>query len=161
MKKFNLRSGLLVILAFAIVFAAASIGNIATMPSIPTWYAELNKPFFNPPNWIFGPVWTLLFTLLAISLYRILRVVNTDPGASYAMIVFAIQMVLNPLWSIVFFYLHAPAHALIIVVMLELSVLLMIRAFLRVDRIAGHLQWPYAAWVAFATLLNAAIVSLN
>lgn len=161
MKLFDIRSAFIISIAFAIVFAAAAIGNMATMPSIPTWYAGLNKPFFNPPNWIFGPVWSLLYTLLAISFYRILRVAKTNPDKKRAVIAFAIQMALNPLWSIVFFYLHAPAYALIIVVMLEISVLVMIGAFLRVDRLAAHLQWPYAAWVAFASLLNAAIVVLN
>lgn len=157
----TLRSGVTALAAFAIVFAAAWIGNAATMPSIPTWYATLNKPFFNPPNWIFGPVWGLLYTLLAVSLWRVLRVAKTNPHAPRALRAFAVQMVLNPLWSIVFFYFHAPALALVIVVLLELSILMMIRTFKRVDKIAAYIQLPYAAWVAFATLLNIAIVILN
>lgn len=157
----TLKTGLLAVFSFGIVFAAAAIGNLATMPSIPTWYATLNKPFFNPPNWIFGPVWTLLFTLLAISFWRILKMPKNTPDRNAAIVSFAVQLALNPLWSIVFFYIHAPLLALIVVALLELSVLAMIRNFSRVDRIAGRLQWPYAAWVAFATLLNAAIVGLN
>lgn len=157
----NLRSGLFGALAFGVVFAAAGLGNYATMPSIPTWYATLNKPFFNPPNWIFGPVWTILFTLLAISLWRILRSDQTNPVRSQAIKAFAAQMILNPAWSIVFFYFHRPDYALIVVIMLEISVLVMIRFFSRIDRIAGGLQWPYAAWVAFAAFLNAAIFVLN
>ena len=161
MMRQEFRAGLLAVFSFVIIFAAAGIGNMATMPSIPTWYATLNKPFFNPPNWIFGPVWTLLFTLLAISFWRILKAPKDHPHRTAAIVAFAIQMVLNPLWSIVFFYLHAPLPALFVVVLLELSVLFVIRNFGRVDQTAGRLQWPYAAWVAFATLLNAAIVILN
>jgi len=149
------------LLCFAVVFIAAAIGNMATMPSIPTWYASLNKPAFNPPNWIFGPVWSLLYTLLAISLWRILRATSEAQKKQQALIAFAAQMVLNPLWSIVFFYFHSPAFGLVVVILLEISVLNMIRAYLPIDRVAAHLQWPYAAWVAFATVLNTAIVILN
>ena len=157
----KLKSTLLALFALAIVYAAAFVGNMATMPSIPTWYAGLNKPFFNPPNWIFGPVWAILYTLLAFSFWRVLRVVKTHADAPRAIRVFAIQMVLNPLWSIVFFYFHAPLPALFVVVALEISVLAMIFSFAKVDRTAGLIQWPYAAWVGFATLLNAGIVVLN
>lgn len=157
----DLRLGLLGVLSFVIVFAAAGIGNLATMPSIPTWYATLNKPFFNPPNWIFGPVWTLLYTLLAISFWRILRQPSDHPQRSRAIIAFAAQMILNPLWSITFFYFHAPIAGLCVVILLEISVIYMIIAFARVDRTASVIQWPYVAWVAFAALLNAAIVVLN
>lgn len=157
----KLNATLLALLALVIVYTAAFVGNMATMPSIPTWYATLNKPFFNPPNWIFGPVWAILYSLLAFSLWRVLRVFKTSPDAPRAVLVFAIQMILNPLWSIVFFYFHAPLPALFVVVALEISILAMIFSFARVDRIAAMIQWPYAAWVGFATLLNAAIVMLN
>ena len=157
----QIKSAFLVLFCFAIVFIAGGIGNLATMPSIPTWYAALNKPAFNPPNWIFGPVWTLLFVLLALSLWRILRSPITGPLKQRAILAFALQMILNPLWSIVFFYFHAPDLALGVVILLELSVLNMIRAYLPIDRVAAQVQWPYAAWVAFATILNASIVMLN
>lgn len=157
----DVHPSILALFSFIIVFAAATVGNLATMPSIPTWYATLNKPFFNPPNWIFGPVWTLLFILLAISFWKILRSDSDRKIRLQAIYSFALQMIMNPLWSITFFYFHAPAAALAVVVMLEISVIVMIRTFTRVDRIAGLLQWPYAAWVAFATILNAAIVVLN
>ena len=157
----RVRVGALALLSIVIVFSAAGIGNMATMPSIPTWYATLNKPFFNPPNWIFGPVWTLLFSLLAFSFWRILKSDADVLDRKRAIIAFAAQMIFNPLWSIVFFYFHAPALALGVVILLDLSVLNMIRAFSRIDRLAANLQWPYAAWVAFATILNVAIVILN
>ena len=157
----KIKSALLAFLCFAIVLVAGGIGNLATMPSIPTWYANLNKPVFNPPNWIFGPVWTLLYCLLAYSLWRILRNPASGSHKQTAIFAFALQMILNPLWSIVFFYFHAPALALGVVILLELSVLNMIRAYKRLDLIAAQIQWPYAAWVAFATLLNASIVVLN
>jgi benzodiazapine receptor len=157
----QIKSAFLPLFCFAIVFVAGGIGNLATMPSIPTWYAALNKPVFNPPNWIFGPVWTLLYVLLALSLWRILRSPIIGPLKQRAIVAFALQMILNPLWSIVFFYFHAPALALGVVILLELSVLNMIRTYMPIDRVAAQVQWPYAAWVAFATILNASIVILN
>lgn len=160
MKRY-VRNSAFAILSVAIVTFAAGIGTLVTMPNIPTWYVTLNKPFFNPPNWLFGPVWTMLYLLLAFSFWRILKCDAIGPDRTRSIIGFAIQMLLNPLWSIAFFYWHNPKLALAIVILLALSVLNMIRMFSRIDRFAANLQWPYAGWVAFATILNAAIVLLN
>ena len=149
------------LIAFAVVTAAGLIGNLATIPNIPGWYAGLVKPSFNPPNWIFGPVWTLLYVMMAVAFWRVLQNAPTGVGRQRAIRVFCVQMALNAFWSVAFFGLHNPPLALVVVVILELTILATIRLFLRQDRLAGWLLVPYAAWVAFATALNVAIVALN
>jgi benzodiazapine receptor len=149
------------VIAAVSVCVAASLGSAATLPQIPTWYAGIAKPWFNPPNWVFGPVWTMLFAVMAFSFWRILEVPAGTSGRTRAILVFAVQLVLNALWSIVFFGLQNPPAALVVVLALELSVIGMIVAFRRLDPPAGWMNVPYALWVAFATLLNVAIVLLN
>lgn len=148
-------------LAVGIVFAAAAIGSAATMPSIPGWYAGLQKPFFTPPNWVFGPAWSLLYTILAYAFWRILRLDPATPGRRAALAVFAVQLVLNALWSIVFFGMQSPGWGLLVVFALEASVIAMILRFRAIDPVAGWINVPYACWVAFATALNIGIVALN
>ena len=160
------RSGTLTRLLHAIfalvsVVITAIIGTRATIPNIPDWYEGLTKPFFNPPNWVFGPVWTLLYAVLAYSFWRVLGRSGPDRSIRWPVIAFLVQLFFNALWSVVFFGMHNPALALPVVVALEASVVAMIFAFARIDRLAGALQWPYAFWVAFASLLNLAIVFLN
>lgn len=149
------------LLAGGVTFAASLVGSLATMPQIPTWYAGLAKPSFNPPNWIFGPVWTLLFAIMAYAFWRILRTPPGAPEKRVAIIAFSVQLVLNAAWSVVFFGLHQPGLAIAVVVLLEIAVLAMIATFRRLDPLAAWINLPYALWVAFATVLNVAIVSLN
>ncbi len=137
-------------------FGAAYIGSTATMPSIPTWYAALNKPVFNPPNWIFGPVWSLLYLLMAISLYLVL-----GNGFSLAVVIFIVQLLLNIAWSIAFFGYHSPLTAFIIIIALWLAILLTIIKFYKISHLAGWLLIPYLLWVSFASILNLAVVILN
>src|SRR5690348_5991083 len=113
------------ILSIVLSFSAAAIGNIATIPNIPSWYQTLEKPFFNPPNWVFGPVWTVLYTLIGISLYLIWTspAKESKTKAYYA---FAAQLALNTLWSIVFFGLHNIALGLGIILLLIISILITI-----------------------------------
>ena len=148
-------------IAVAVVFAAAAIGSAATMPNIPGWYESLRKPFFTLPNWVFGPAWSLLYTILAFSFWRILRLDPATPGRRAAIAVFAVQLVLNALWSIVFFGMQSPGWGLVVVFALEASVIAMILRFRAVDPVAGWVNLPYACWVAFATALNIGIVMLN
>lgn len=155
------RSLMYAVLAVVVVFAAGAIGSAATLPSIPGWYQGLNKPFFTPPNWVFGPAWTLLYTILAYAFWRILRLDPATPGRSAALVVFAVQLVLNALWSIVFFGMHSPGFGLVVVFALEASVIAMILHFRALDAVAGWINIPYALWVAFATALNVGIVLLN
>jgi tryptophan-rich sensory protein len=148
-------------IAAVTVFGAAAMGNAVTIPAIPTWYAGLAKPWFNPPNWAFGPAWTILFLLMAIAFWRILERRTSRPAWRLALAIFIGQLVLNVLWSVTFFGLRDPASALVVVIALELAIVATIAAFRPIDRVAAWLLLPYAAWVGFATQLNIAIVWLN
>jgi tryptophan-rich sensory protein len=148
-------------IAICVVFAASFIGNAATMPNIPTWYAEIQKPWFTPPNWLFGPVWTLLFTALIVAFYRILRVDPQTPGRRRAIIIFVVQIAFNALWSIAFFGMRSPGLGLVVIVFLWSSILANMIAFRRLDRLSSWAFPPYLAWVSFAGALNLAIYMMN
>lgn len=148
------------IASLVIVFAAAAIGSAATIPNIETWYAFLEKPFFNPPNWLFGPVWTLLYTLIAIAFYLV-WVSKAKGSKNKAFVIFGIQLTLNTLWSIMFFGLHQTWLALLVILGLHLSIFLTIRAFYPFSRVASYLLIPYILWVSFAFCLNIGIALLN
>ena len=147
------------------VAATAAVGSVATQAEIPGWYAGLNKPSFNPPDWVFPVAWTALYTMIAVALWRLLgaepRTGPSRGGWRLALIAFLLQLGLNAAWTPVFFSAHAVGLGLIVVVSLLVMVLWTIRLTWRFDRAAAWLLVPYAAWVAFATLLNAAILRLN
>ena len=140
--------------------SAGGIGSIATISNISTWYAVLEKPFFNPPNWLFGPVWTSLYLLMGWSLYLV-WVAPYKGTKKWAFLLFATQLVLNALWSLVFFGLHAPWGGVAVIVLLLASIVATIKLFWPISRLAAYLLLPYAAWVSFATCLNLAIALLN
>lgn len=144
-----------------ICFLAAALGSAFTTGAIDTWYATLNKPFFNPPNWVFGPVWTLLYLLMGISLYLIWITKTDKKTKRQALTFFFIQLGLNALWSILFFGLKSPSAALVGIIVLLIAICLTIRNFLRVSKLAAWLLIPYLAWVSFATILNLSILLLN
>lgn len=150
-------------LGFAIIvcFAVAGIGSLFTMPSIPTWYASLSKPFFSPPNWIFGPVWTLLYFLMAISLYIVLLRGIQNKDAKKGIALFFVQLFLNVGWSYLFFFLHNPMMAFFEIMVLWLMILLTILQFKKVDKLASYLLIPYLLWVTFASVLNFSVWQLN
>jgi tryptophan-rich sensory protein len=147
------------------IAATAAIGSMATQAEIPGWYAGLNKPAFNPPNWVFPVAWTILYTMIAIALWRLLgampRSGPSREGWWLALAAFLVQVALNAAWTPVFFARHELGAGLVVVVALLVMVLWTIRLSWRIDRIAAWLLVPYAAWVAFASLLNAAIWRLN
>lgn len=148
------------VISVLIPFTAAAIGSMVTVINIPTWYAALEKPFFSPPNWLFGPVWTVLYLLMGLSLYF----VWTAPykkSKKLAFTIFGLQLVLNTLWSLVFFGLHAPLAGVVVIILLLAGIIATIRLFWPISRIAAYLLLPYALWVSFATVLNAAIAFLN
>ncbi len=149
------------ILSIVICQAAGLIGTIFTMDSIPTWYAALNKPSFNPPNWLFGPVWTLLYLMMGISLFIVWKEYLKNKVVKSAFIIFMIQLFLNTIWSIVFFGMHSTAGGLIIIALLWIMILITILKFMKISRVAGILLIPYLLWVSFATLLNFSIFKLN
>ena len=124
------------------------------------WYETLTKPAFQPPGWLFGPVWTLLYTLMGVALYRIVQR-RHQAGARVALGLFAAQLFLNGIWSPIFFGAEAIGVALIVITTLLAVLALTIKRFMAIDRTAGWLLVPYIAWVSFATVLTATIVSLN
>ncbi len=141
-------------------FVAAAMGSAATIPNITTWYATLDKPFFSPPNWLFGPVWTVLYLLMGLSLYLV-WVARYKKSKKSAFVVFGVQLALNVLWSVVFFGLHAPWAGVVIIVALLASIVATIRIFWPINKTAAYLLFPYVVWVSFATLLNSAVAALN
>lgn len=151
----------LIAAAFAIVpvVAALLLGQLATFPNLP-WHAGLVKPSFNPPNWVFGPVWTTLYILMAFAAWRVWRL-PPSPARRTALILFYAQLALNAAWSWMFFAAHSPILGLVNIVPQFLLVLATLHAFRLLDQIAGWILVPLAAWVGFAAVLNAAIWSLN
>lgn len=147
--------------SLSLPFLAGSIGSYFTFPAINSWYKTLEKPFFSPPNWVFGPVWTLLYIFMGISLYLIYTRDTKDIAKSKGLKVFLIQLALNSLWSIAFFGLKSPLTALGIILVLWVLILLTIKYFMKINKAAGWLLIPYLAWVSFATILNSSIVVLN
>lgn len=143
-----------------LAFAAGGIGSIATVANIPTWYAALNKPFFNPPNWVFGPVWTVLYALIGVSLYLV-WVASYKEAKKPAFVTFGAQLLLNALWSLVFFGLHLPWAGVVIIALLLVTIIATIRLFWPISKTAAYLLMPYVAWVIFATALNVGVAVLN
>lgn len=149
------------IIAILICQAAGLAGSLFTYQSITSWYQYLNKPSFNPPNFIFGPVWTLLYTLMGISLYLIWQKGPKNPKTKFALRLFGLQLFLNFLWTIIFFGLKNPGLAFVEIVFLWLSILLVIQKFWQIKKEAAILLIPYILWVSFAALLNYNIYILN
>jgi tryptophan-rich sensory protein len=143
------------------VLAASAIGSFATVRAIPTWYKGLAKPSFNPPAWLFGPAWTVLYLLMAVAAWLVWKQGIGAPGVKLALAVFLVQLILNCLWSILFFGLRSPLAGLVDIVAMWLAILATIVLSFRVSVPAGVLLLPYIAWVSFAALLNAAILRLN
>ncbi|MBU1033961.1 tryptophan-rich sensory protein [Patescibacteria group bacterium] len=139
---------------------AGAIGSIFTFSAIPNWYSTINKPFFNPPNWLFGPVWTLLYLFMGIALYLILNTKKTAKRKT-ALVVFFTQLGLNSLWSIIFFGLHSPGLAFLEIIFLLTFIVLSILKFLPISKKAAYLLVPYLLWVSFASILNFSIFLLN
>jgi translocator protein len=148
-------------LAIIAVAAASVIGQLATYPNLAPWYAGLVKPSFNPPNWVFAPVWTTLYVLMAFAVWRILRLPQVSAARRLALSLFFIQLALNAAWSWMFFGANNPLLGLINVVPQFLAILATVVAFHRLDRMAAWCLVPLVAWVAFAGVLNVAIWRLN
>lgn len=140
---------------------AGLIGSVFTFSEIPTWYATLTKPSFNPPSWIFGPVWITLYTLMAIALYLIWQKGIGRGEVRRAVVLFGIQLVLNSLWSIIFFGVKDLFLALLEILVLLGFILAAMAQFYRIDKKAGYLLLPYLAWSSFATYLTFSIWVLN
>jgi benzodiazapine receptor len=147
--------------SLALTYAAAVVGGLFTGPAIPVWYAGLEKPSFNPPAWVFGPVWTILYGMMSFSLFLVWKQESGSPGRRTALIIYFIHLVLNVTWTIIFFGLKMPGIALTELILLWISIMATIIAFWRMTRLASLLLVPYLLWVSFATVLNYAIWQLN
>ncbi len=143
--------------ALVLAFGAAFVGS--RFP-VDEWYTSLTKPPWNPPNWLFGPVWSVLYLLMAVSVWLVWRKEGVS-GAILPLSVFLIQLILNAAWSWLFFGLHEPVFALIEILGLWLAILVNIILFWRMSSISGILLVPYLAWVTFAAFLNYTLWRLN
>jgi len=141
--------------------SAGIIGSFFTFPAIQEWYAFLNKPAFNPPNWVFAPVWTILYTLMGIAMFLVWTKGLHVPGVKKALSVFLFQLVLNSLWSIVFFGAHSIIGGFVIILILWSAIVWTIVQLFSVSKWAAALLIPYILWVSFAVILNCALVFLN
>lgn len=147
-------------ISLTLCFAAGGLGSIATSAKIPRWYAALEKPSWGPPNWIFGPVWSTLYALMAVAAWMVWTR-REQPGARAALTLFGVQLVLNTLWSFVFFGAEAPGLAMAEIVVLWLAIAATIWTFRGISPTAAWMLTPYLAWVSFASCLNFAIWRLN
>jgi len=138
---------------------AGVIGSVFTSESVSTWYLTIEKPDFNPPSWVFAPVWTTLYALMGISAYLVF--ISGKKESFFALAVFGLQLFLNTLWSFAFFGLQSPFLGLIIIVLLWCAILGTIYTFFKISRKAAYLLVPYILWVSFAMVLNYSIWMLN
>ena len=137
-----------------------SIAGMFTAQAVPEWYSTLNRPSFNPPNWVFGPVWTTLYILMGISFFLIWKQ-DTSQERNRAIILFFVQLLFNFVWSFFFFYFKMIGFALVDIILLWTSIVMMIILFYKIKRVAAYINIPYLLWVSFATILNAAYYFLN
>ncbi|MFZ3383669.1 MAG: TspO/MBR family protein [Candidatus Methanoperedens sp.] len=157
----NASESVKLIVSITICLFAGFLGSFFTIPAIPTWYAALTKPTFAPPDWLFFPVWTTLFVMMGISLYLVWRRGTEDQEVKNALVLFAVQLILNVMWSAAFFGLRSPLSGLIEISILWISIAFTIMFFMKISRIAGLLLIPYIIWVSFAAILNFFIWRLN
>lgn len=148
---------LALVVCILICFAAAAIGGIWTSRSVGTWYKEIEKPSWNPPSWVFGPVWTALYLMMGISLWLVWR----ERAPALPLGLFAVQLVLNAAWSGLFFGLRLPGAAFAEIVLLWLAIVGTVLTFRPIAPVAAYLLLPYLGWVSFAAVLNFTIWRLN
>jgi len=146
--------------AIVVCQVAGLIGSIFTTSSVNDWYTTIQKPSFNPPNWIFAPVWTTLFLMMGISLYLIL-IKRLDRKVKLGLLLFGIQLFLNILWSFFFFGLKNPLFGFIEIIILWISIAITMYQFWKIDKRSSYLLLPYLLWVTFAAVLNFYIWKLN
>ena len=150
-----------IVLVVVLCVTVGYLSGLVTRESILTWYVTLNKPSFNPPNWVFAPVWTLLYIMMGVAAGMIWTSNSDEQTTKKALGFFAIQLGLNALWSYLFFGLHNPLLALIEIILLWLMIFETYNLFKKIHKTAGFLMLPYVVWVSFATILNASIWWLN
>ncbi|HUY69565.1 MAG TPA: TspO/MBR family protein [Candidatus Tyrphobacter sp.] len=159
-KSKNLAGILSLIVSLGLAYAVGFTGSIFTTPALAVWYASLVKPPLSPPDWIFAPVWTALYTLIAIAAWLIWKK-RAAKGVNSALVIYGLSLVLNLFWSIFFFGLHDPVLGLATIILLLTLIIAITVLFYRLSKMAGLIFIPYLVWVAFATYLNLTIVVLN
>ncbi len=149
------------VVAVAVPLVVGGLSGAATARGVATWYPTLAKPSFNPPAWIFGPVWTVLYVMMGVAAFLVWRRGLEAEAVRFALTIFVVQLALNGLWSILFFGLRSPGLAFAEILILWLAIGVTVWAFWRVTPVAGALLFPYWGWVSFATVLNGSIWTLN
>ena len=157
----KLRDALKLVISIVACQCAGIIGSIFTTAAIPTWYATLQKPPFTPPNWLFAPAWITLYLLMGIAAFLIWRKGLEQKEVKSALVIFLVQLVLNALWSVVFFGLKSPLYGVVVIIVLWIAILFTILKFFKLSTVAGGLLLPYILWVSFAAVLNISIWVLN
>lgn len=160
-RKSLLRNALFLVLFIIIAQMAGFIGSLFTADSVDTWYKEISRPSFTPPDWLFAPVWITLYVLMGISAFLIWKKGANKKEVKAALIIFFIQLVLNSLWSIIFFGFHLTLIAFIEIILLWVAILFMVIKFYSISKAASLIQIPYLLWVSFASVLNFSFVALN
>lgn len=156
----TMRSVPALILFIVVVYAAAGIGSLFTAQSVNDWYVALSKPSWNPPSWVFGPVWTVLYGMMGVAAWLVwLR--RREVSVTLPLVLFFVQLALNVVWSLLFFGLQSPGAAFLEIIVLWLAIAATLLAFWRVAPLAGALFIPYILWVSFAAVLNYTIWQLN
>ena len=156
---FMLKNKLLSFVLFALVtYSASAIGGLATINFKEPWYSEIILPSFNPPDWIFAPVWTTLYLFMTIAIWKFWHSKNRDIDTIY---IYILHLIFNTTWSIVFFVFHKITLALIVLVILILLIIILIVRFKRVNLLSFYLMIPYLLWCLFALLLNLSLIILN
>ncbi len=148
------------VVSIGLPLAVGAFAGMYTSAAVPEWYASLNRPSFNPPGWVFGPVWTVLYILMGVSLFLVWK---SEPGQArnVAMGVFFVQLALNFAWSFIFFYSKMIGPALIEIIVMWITIVIMLVLFYKIRPLAAYLNIPYLLWVSFATALNASYYLLN
>jgi len=156
-----MRNFLKLLTSVLVCFLAGGIGTVFTSSAIPAWYVHLIKPSFSPPNWLFGPVWTLLYFLMGISFYLIWEKGIKNRKIREALMFFGVQLVLNDIWSPIFFGAKNLLLALVVIILMWVFILKTILVFGKIEKTASYLLYPYIIWVSFATILNFSLWILN
>jgi benzodiazapine receptor len=148
------------LISLLLPLSLGAIAGMFTSQSVPEWYATLNRPSFNPPNWIFGPVWTSLYILMGISFFLIWKQ-EASKVRNRAILIFLLQLLLNFAWSFIFFFFNLIGLALVEIILLWISIVMMLVVFYKIKPVASYINIPYLLWVTFATVLNASYYILN
>lgn len=157
-----MKPSLKLIISVALPVLVGWLSSYFTASSVKTWFVTLNKPSFNPPSWLFAPVWTVLYILMGIAFYLIWKNnVANHLEKKNAMALYFVQLILNFFWSLIFFYAREPAWALVEILLLLMMIIITAFYFYKISKIAGWLLLPYILWVCFASVLNYSIWQLN